>query len=260
VEIAVGIPRKACALDPRRLHEAPPREEGGDVEPVPLGEVLGRDPPAASHPDHDRTEVVNAEGNDPHGNALVSVDEPGEHQQRTSDDRGRRKPDQRATTVSIAAHHGGGEDEMKETHDEVCAAEQHSVVAEGARHGQRDEQHRPHRRQHRQPNAALVDVQRARQPRVDVPRPPEGGEHEHPAQHSAPGRVVRQKARDLGKGERQHQVEEQLEWCDLVLVAVLKLRFGGRHGRQWSGRRAPRRAVLGTPTPSRRGTRATRPP
>jgi hypothetical protein len=38
-----------------------------------------------------------------------------------------------------------------------------------------------------------------------------------------PRRVVREPARDLRDGEHERQVEEELERCDLVLVAVLEL-------------------------------------
>ena len=39
--------------------------------------------------------------------------------------------------------------EMKETDEEVGAAEQHGVVSEGARDCEGDEEHRPHRGEHR---------------------------------------------------------------------------------------------------------------
>ena len=111
-----------------------------------------------------------------------------------------------------------GEDEMKQADEEVRDAEQHGVVSEGARHRQRDAEHRGHRGEHRQPDATLVDIHRARQPGVHAPRPPERREHEHPAEDPAPRRVVREQDRDLGDREHEDQVEEELERSDLVLV------------------------------------------
>ena len=127
---------------------------------------------------------------------------------------------------------------MQEPDAEVGEAEQHGVVSEGARHRQPDAEHRRHRGEHRQPDAALVDVDRARQPCVSGPRPPERREHEHPVEHPVPGRVVREQARDLGDREHEDEVKEELERRDLVLVAVvgLGLGFGDGHGAMTAGR------------------------
>ena len=117
---------------------------------------------------------------------------------------------------------------MKQADEEVRDAEQHGVVSEGARHRQGDAEHPAHRGEHREPNATLVDIHRARQPRVDAPRPPERREDEHPAEDSTPRRVVREHDRDLGHGEHEGQVEEELERGDLMLV-VLDLAVGVGH-------------------------------
>ena len=157
------------------------------------------------------------------------LEEAGDHEQRGADGGGRREPQKHAAAVGIVASDDGGEDEMKEPDEEVGDAEQHGVVSEGARHRQADAEHRPHRGEHRQPDAALVDVQCARQPRVQGPCPPERREDEHPAEHSTPGRVVREQARDLGDREHEDQIEEQFERGDLVLVAVLEHTRGVGH-------------------------------
>ena len=118
---------------------------------------------------------------------------------------------------------------MKESDEEVRSTEQHGVVSEGARHRQGHAEHAAHRGEHHKPDSALVDIRRARQPRVDAPRPPQRREHKHPAEDSGPGRVVRQQDRDLGHCEHKSQVEEELERCDLVLVAAAALRVGPAH-------------------------------
>ena len=126
------------------------------------------------------------------------------------------EPEERVSAVRIVATDDGRENEMKEPDEEVRDPEQHGVVAEGARHRQGDDEHRAHRGKHREPNAALVDVRCARQPGVPDPGPPERRQNEHPAEDPAPGRVVRQPARDLGHREHEDQVEEELErgyWC-----------------------------------------------
>ena len=70
---------------------------------------------------------------------------------------------------------------MEQADEEVGDAEQHGVVAEGARHCQGDSEQRGHRGEHHQPDAALVYIEGARQPRVHSPGPPERRENEHPA-------------------------------------------------------------------------------
>ena len=125
--------------------------------------------------------------------------------------------------VGIVANDDGGQDEVEQAHEEVRNAEQHGVVSERAWHRQGDAEHRGHRGEHRQADATLVDIHRARQPRVDAPRPPERREHEHSAEDSTPRRVVREHDRDLGDREHEDQVEEELERGDLMLVEVLEL-------------------------------------
>ena len=193
-------------------------------QPVPLREVLGRDAPALfPHADHDRAEVVDRQRDEPDRDALVPLEEAGDQEQRGAEDRGRREAEQRAEALRIVANDDGGQNEMKEADEEVRDAEQHGVVAERARHRQGDAEHRGHRREHRQADATLVDVRRARQPGVDAPRPPEGRQREHPAEDTTPRRVVREQDRDLGESKHEDQVEEELERGDLVLVLALEL-------------------------------------
>src|SRR5205085_9923611 len=85
---------------------------------------------------------------------------------------------------------------------------------------------------------------RARQPRVDVPSPPERREDEHPAKDSSPRRVVREQLRDLGDREYEDQVEEELERGDLVL-GELELRLGVGHAPTLAAVRDERRIIAG---------------
>jgi hypothetical protein len=118
---------------------------------------------------------------------------------------------------------------MEDADEEICEAEKQCVVSEGARHGQGDSEHRPHRTEHHEPNAAFIDIGRARQPGVCIPRPPDGCENEHSVEDSSPRGVVRQQACDLSDGEHEHEVEEEFERRYLVLVAVLRLALCLRH-------------------------------
>ena len=83
-------------------------------------------------------------------------------------DRGRRESEKRVAAVGVVANDDVGQDEMKEANHEVRDAEQHGVVAKGARHSEGDAEHRSHRREHREPHPALVDVHRTRQPRIEL--------------------------------------------------------------------------------------------
>jgi hypothetical protein len=151
-------------------------ERDQDDQTVPLGKVVRSDPPAASYTDHDRAKVIDPERDEPDRDALVPFEEACEHEQQGADDRGRSEPDESASAVGIVPSDEGGQDEMKQADEEVRDTEQHGVVPEGTRHREGDAEHRRHRCEHHEPDAALVDVYRARQPRVDTPRPPERGQ------------------------------------------------------------------------------------
>jgi hypothetical protein len=116
-----------------------------------------------------------------------------------------------------------GENDVEKTDQEVRDAEQEGVVSKRAGYCKGDDQHRGHGCEHRQSDAALVDVHRARQPGVSLPRPPERRENEHPVEDTTPCRVARKQARDLGEREHEDEVEEQLERGDLMLGLALVL-------------------------------------
>jgi hypothetical protein len=60
----------------------------------------------------------------------------------SAEHRRRREPEKRAAAFAIVANDGGGEDEVEQADKEVRDTEQHGVVSEGARHRQRDAEHR----------------------------------------------------------------------------------------------------------------------
>jgi hypothetical protein len=67
-------------------------ERDQDDQPMPVGEVLGSDPPATAHADHDRAEVVDGKCDHPHRDARVALEEASRHEQRDSEDRGWGEP------------------------------------------------------------------------------------------------------------------------------------------------------------------------
>ena len=61
-------------------------ERDDDNQPVPLGEVLRRDPPAAAGADHDRAEVVDGKRDEPDRNLLAPVEEACDDEQGGTED------------------------------------------------------------------------------------------------------------------------------------------------------------------------------
>ena len=185
---------------------------------------------AIRHPrprDHRRAHVVDRKRHHPDRDPRVPLDEGGHHEQRRRRAvRGRHYPQERAAGRGRCEQRWrrgrGGARGRRGTRTRT-----RRVVSERAGHRQGDAEHRPHGGEHDQPDAALIDVQRAGQPGIAAPRPPDRRQHEHPPKHSAPRRVIGEQARDLRDREHEDQVEEQLERGDLMLA--VKLGVGRLH-------------------------------
>ena len=89
-------------------------------------------------------------------------------------------------------------------------------VLEGLRDGQGDDEERPHRHDHREPEQALVGLCLVAQPGIGRPAEPQEGEQHQPPAEPASRRVVGHQGRHLGQGEDEDQVEEELEGGDPV--------------------------------------------
>ncbi len=124
------------------------------------------------------------------------------------------------TAEEIAVTLGGEnvEREVKRPDDQVRDGEEDAVLVKRLRDRESDDEHRTHRCEHRDPDRPLLGIQGVRQPGICRPRPPKRAEHEHPAEHAAPRRVVRKQAGDLRDREDEYEVEEELERCDPLLV------------------------------------------
>jgi hypothetical protein len=119
--------------------------------------------------------------------------------------------------LRIAARDDRVGPEMQHPHRQVGDPEDHPVVAERARHGQRRDEHRAHGRQQHDAHGALVGPRGVAQPHVGLPRPPQRGEDGEPLDEARPRRVGRDEPRDLRDREDEDEVEEELERRDLLL-------------------------------------------
>ena len=153
--------------------------------------MLGRDAPAVQR-DDGRAEVVDRERNDPDRDARVAVRERGAQYEQRADELRGDEAEKRTELVGIAATRIRVQHQMEHAEQQIADAEKECIVAERAGDGERNPGHRRRRGEHRQTDAALVDVEGAREPRVARPAPPDRGQHEYGSQHAVPGRVVRQ--------------------------------------------------------------------
>ena len=245
-----------CPDDDSRLENEPRPDAYGDDrlaerdeddQTVPLGEVLGCDPPASSDADDDRAEVVDRERDDPDDDSRVPVEEARDDEERRADQGRGREPKDRAAAFGIVASHDPGENEVKRADEEVRDGEQQRVVSERPGNRERDEEHRPGRCEHDESHTAFVDIGRARQPGVGLPRPPDRGEDEHPAENARPRRLVGEQPRYLRDREHERQVEEQLERSDLVLGVDYVLALGLGHARTLASEQRPAGAASRQP-------------
>ena len=222
-----GVERQPFGADPDR-HD---RLSDGDDhdQPVALHEVLRRDAPAP-HADDDEPEVVDRQRHGPDRHLHGAVEEPGDDEQGRADEGARQDPDDGAQQLGIAAAGDRVEDEMEGAHDEVRDAEDDAVDLEGVRRGQRHDEHRGHRPEHGDSDGALLRVQRVGEPGVRRPRPPQHAEKEEAAQQAIPGRVVGEEAGDLGDGEDEDEIEEELERGHPLLGLGLSI---AHHGGPW---------------------------
>jgi hypothetical protein len=92
---------------------------------------------------------------------------------------------------------------------------------------QRGHEQPGHRREYRDADDALLGIDRARQPRVADPRPPQGAEHEQALGQARPRRLVGHERGALREREDEDEVEEELERRDVRLFAQRRLEAAG---------------------------------
>ena len=195
--------------------------EGDDHDQAEaLGEVLRVHVPALGA-DGEHDPVVEDQREHPQRVARRAVegragedDEPG-----ARDERG----DERQHGAAQRRVAAGGEGEQRGVQDadrEVAEAPQHAVLGERPRRGQRDDEHGGHRREHHEPRQHELGVDRARQPGVARPGPPDDREDDEAAPELRERRVRGHERRDLREREDEDQVEEQLERRDRRVARV----------------------------------------
>ena len=112
---------------------------------------------------------------------------------------------------------------MHDVHDQEGHSEQDAVTAERVRDGERGDEHRRHRNQHRPPHRSDTGIDGVRQPGVGRPRPPEHAENQQTVPEPTPRRIIRQQRRDLREREHEHEIEEELERRDALLTLSVRL-------------------------------------
>ncbi len=100
----------------------------------------------------------------------------------------------------------------------VGEGEREAEVLEDLRHAERADEHGAHRRKDHQSCRALLRVDDAGEPGVGDPRPPQDAQHDQPFGETLPRRLGGHECRALRDGQHEHQVEEQLERSDPLLL------------------------------------------
>jgi hypothetical protein len=102
------------------------------------------------------------------------------------------------------------QDEVQGADEEVRDPEDDGLRTERRRRRECHDQHGGRCGEDRQSNGAFLGIDGVRQPGVRPPRSPQRGKQKRPAQQSFPGLVGCEEAGDLGDGEAEDEVEEQL--------------------------------------------------
>jgi hypothetical protein len=106
-------------------------------------------------------------------------------------------------------HHG---------HHEVANAEGHTRPIEGAGDGEGHEEIPGHAHQHQQASVEGRRRHRVGEPGVAAVHPPDVPEDHHHHGHAGAGGLIDQHRRELGDGEDEDQVEEELDGRDPDVV------------------------------------------
>jgi len=192
-----------------------------DHQVVALGEV-GRDQGPPVHAHHGRLTEVEHDRQHPDRFLPTTVEERGAEQQADGYRRAEGEPGYRVAHRRVAAAGEHVEQDVAAPHDGIGQREGDGPVAEGLGDAEGDDEQAGHRREHGQANRPLLGVDHAGQPRVADPGPPEHSQGEHPPPDARPGRLRRHQRRALREPEDEHEVEEQLQRLDRLLLARLR--------------------------------------
>ena len=208
-EQRLGLGDPSLGADAHRDHGLAERDD--QQQPVTFGEVLGPQREARlaarGHRD-DEAEHGREPGHPPQVLGQRHGDEQaggrGEVHRRDADDGAGR-----------AAHGRAQERRCVDQHDhQVDDREEQCVRAERLRHRDRQQEERRHRHQHRQPGRDRRRADVVGQPAVAVVHPPDHAQQAGGLEVVAGAARVGDGGGDLGDGEDEHEVEEQLEHRD----------------------------------------------
>jgi len=127
-------------------------------------------------------------------------------------------PQDRRQQVSVAACCERVQREVHDVYDQEGNPENDTVTAERVGDGQRSDEHRRHRNQHRPPHRALTGIDGVGQPGVGRPHPPERRKDQETVSEPTPSRIIRQDRGDLREREDEDEVEEELKRSDALLA------------------------------------------
>ena len=134
-------------------------------QPVTLDEVRRLHAPAAQ-PTEEWYEVADRERGQPEQRLDPSVDEPGDHDQSGAGEGRRSDPQNRRQQVGVATRCKRVKRQMHDRDEQERHPEQDAVCAERIRDGERGDEHRSRRSQHRCQHGAETGVDGVRQPGV----------------------------------------------------------------------------------------------
>jgi hypothetical protein len=180
---------------------------------VPLDEVGRGDPEAADAGDQGR-EPLEGERRRPQ---QVPGGPAGDH--RAQDQQGRDKvegsqADERPDGVGDRG--ARVEPGVDAHHHQVGQAEREVAAGEGLGDGQGQDQEPGHAAEQHQAPGRPVEGDRVGEPGVAAVHPEDHAQHQHHPQQPPRGRVIAEHGRQLGDGEHEDQVEEQLQGRDPV--------------------------------------------
>ena len=126
---------------------------------------------------------------------------------------------------------------MHERHQDIADAEGHAARIEGGRDGQGDDQKSAHAEQEQQPQRWLAWRHGIGEPRIPAVDPPQVAEDQQGATEAQHGWRAGQNAGELGDGEDEDQIEEQLDGQDpgLRRARPAGLRLVASHAAALSG-------------------------
>ena len=226
----VGRDGRAC--DDQRLAEGDDHEQR-----VSLGEVAHMDVPRAPAGRLGR-EQVRQDCQHPDQRSDRGICERAHEDEREPDRRhARPAPDPGCPKVVGSLHLDEDlEGQTEDPHDEVGDRKQEGVVEERLRHPGGHHERRRGGGQRGHPNDDMGRVGRVERPGELGPRPPDHPEQDEGAEHPVRREVLRGERRDLGHGEHEDEVEEELDERDALRFRCVQSRRSlGSHRPHCSG-------------------------